>query len=298
MAVKSAKPPSVAYSYIRFSSPQQAEGDSLRRQTEAAAAWCQRYGVRLDTGTTFRDLGKSAYLGEHRRNPDRNALAAFLKLVHEGRVAKGAYLIIENLDRLSREHERAALRLWLDILDAGVSIVQLSPEVIFRHEQSDMFDVMRAIMELSRGHGESKVKSERVGAAWKEKKRQAANGGGPITTQCPAWLRVDGGKFKVIAERAAAVRRIFELAADGHGMLAIVHRLTEEGVPPIGWARRWTKSYVALLLRSRECLGEYHPTKVAKGKANVPDGPPVLGYYPAVVSEQQWQRARAAVALR
>src|SRR6516164_5727831 len=93
----------VAYSYVRFSHPDQAKGDSLRRQTEAAAAWCKKNGVSLDTATTFRDLGRSAYTGAHRTNPDRHALAAFLKLVESGKVPHGSYLVLENLDRLSRE---------------------------------------------------------------------------------------------------------------------------------------------------------------------------------------------------
>src|SRR5436305_1352308 len=96
-------PTPTAYSYIRFSHPDQAKGDSVRRQTEAAAEWCACHGVTLDQSTTLRDLGKSAYTGAHRKNPDRHALAAFLKLVEDGRVPAGSYLLVENLDRLSRE---------------------------------------------------------------------------------------------------------------------------------------------------------------------------------------------------
>src|SRR5262245_41403307 len=158
-----------AYSYIRFSSREQRQGDSLRRQMEKTSAWCQRNGVALDTSLTLHDLGKSAYTGEHRKNPDRNALAAFLKMVEGRRVPKGSYLVVENLDRLTREDERAALRLWMDILDAGVNIVQLQPETVFRHERSDMLDIIRAIIELSRGHGESARKAERNGESWQEK---------------------------------------------------------------------------------------------------------------------------------
>src|SRR5438128_1776436 len=93
-----------AYSYVRFSHPDQAKGDSLRRQTEAAELWCKRHGAALDMSTTFRDLGKSAFTGAHRKNPDRHALAAFLKMVEEGRIPRGAFLILEKLGRLSREH--------------------------------------------------------------------------------------------------------------------------------------------------------------------------------------------------
>src|SRR5215207_3150924 len=91
--------PSLAYSYIRFSSPEQAKGDSLRRQTEAAAAWCERHGVTLDTSLTLHDLGTSAIRGAHRDNPDKHALAAFLKAVEGGKVRKGSYLVVESLDR-------------------------------------------------------------------------------------------------------------------------------------------------------------------------------------------------------
>ena len=175
----------IAYSYVRFSTPEQAKGASLRRQTEDTADWCQRNGIPLDTSTTLHDLGRSAFTGEHRRNPDRHALAAFLKLVEANRIPKDSYLVIENLDRLTREDERAALRLWLDILDAGVNIVQLKPETVFRHEQSDMTDIIRAIIELSRGHSESVMKSARVGRAWRQKKQRAADNGEAITSMGP-----------------------------------------------------------------------------------------------------------------
>ena len=61
----------VAISYIRFSPPEQQKGDSLRRQTEAAVDWCRRHNVALDASTTLHDLGRSAYTGAHRKNPDQ-----------------------------------------------------------------------------------------------------------------------------------------------------------------------------------------------------------------------------------
>src|SRR5262245_2059893 len=160
------KPQAVAYSYIRFSSPEQSNGDSVRRQTEVAARWCQQNGIRLDPTLTFRDLGKSAYLGEHRNNPDRHALAAFLKLVETGKIPRGSYLVIENLDRLSREHIQPALLLALNLLQSGIRIVQLKPTEMVFDDRSDTMPVMMMMMELSRGHGESKMKSDRVSAAW------------------------------------------------------------------------------------------------------------------------------------
>src|SRR5262245_26570368 len=118
-----------AYSYIRFSSPEQAKGDSLARQVQATKEWCRRNKVRLDESVTLHDLGKSAYTGEHRKNPDRHALASFLRLVESGKVPRGSsYLVVESLDRLTREHVRAAASLFLSILEQGVSIVTTTPE--------------------------------------------------------------------------------------------------------------------------------------------------------------------------
>src|SRR5262245_29447078 len=117
----------VAYSYIRFSYSGQAGGDSLRRQTDGSAErFCEKHGLRLDATLTLRDLGVSAFKGKQRS--DKHDLGKFLDLVRRGRIAPGSYLIVENLDRLSREDERKALRLWMDLLDAGVNIVQLVPE--------------------------------------------------------------------------------------------------------------------------------------------------------------------------
>jgi DNA invertase Pin-like site-specific DNA recombinase len=45
MAVQDKKP--VAYSYVRFSSAQQALGDSLRRQVDEAEKYCRENGLEL-----------------------------------------------------------------------------------------------------------------------------------------------------------------------------------------------------------------------------------------------------------
>jgi DNA invertase Pin-like site-specific DNA recombinase len=54
---------SKAYSYVRFSTPDQAKGDSYRRQTEAASEYAHANNLELDTELTFTDLGVSAFRG-------------------------------------------------------------------------------------------------------------------------------------------------------------------------------------------------------------------------------------------
>jgi DNA invertase Pin-like site-specific DNA recombinase len=63
------QPTQQAYSYVRFSSPGQATGDSLRRQTEMAEAYAKERGLQLNN-SSFRDLGISAFSGSNRTEGD------------------------------------------------------------------------------------------------------------------------------------------------------------------------------------------------------------------------------------
>jgi DNA invertase Pin-like site-specific DNA recombinase len=301
MSRNSSESSPIAYSYIRFSSREQAKGDSLRRQTEATEEWCKKNGVALDTSTTLHDLGKSAFTGEHRKNPDRHGLAAFLKLVEQGRVPRGSFLILENLDRLSREHIQPALLLALNLLQAGIRIVQLKPVEMIFDDKSDTMPVMMMMMELSRGHGESRMKSERLGPIWREKKRRAREDGETLTGSLPGWIENRGGKRHVKPEAAAAIKRLFQLAARGYGHIRIIHRLTEEGLKPFGCSHRkqhkkpprWTKTYIFDLLKDRRLLGEFQPRFKVKGKAKgPPDGEIIENYFPAVLTEAEFYAAQ------
>lgn len=287
-----AKPETIAYSYLRFSSAEQAKGDSIRRQTELRDAWLAKSGAILDTSASLRDDGKSAFTGEHRKNPDRHALAAFLRLVEKGRVPKGSYLIVENLDRLSREHIQPALILFLNLLQAGVRVVQLLPVEQVFDTDSESMQIMMAIMELSRGNSESRMKSERIGRAWSEKKRKAARDGTPVTTCVPAWLKVEAGKIVTQPDRAAVVKRIYRLVTAGHGLVQIAFALTTEKVPTFGRSATWNPSSIHKIVHSRAAVGEYQP-KRKKGREA--DGEPLPGYFPAIVTNAEWWAAQSAL---
>jgi len=117
--------PRIAYSYSRYSSPQQADGDSIRRQTALARAWCQRNGAALDTNATYEDRGTSAFRGKHRES---GLLRRFLDDVESGHIPRDSVLLIENMDRLSREKPVVGVNVLTGILIAGVRVVQLAPD--------------------------------------------------------------------------------------------------------------------------------------------------------------------------
>src|SRR5690348_11123783 len=115
-------PPARAYSYIRFSSAPQGRGDSLRRQTELSERYAAKHSLVLDQSLHLRDLGVSAYDGS---NVARGALGGFLRAIRQGRIAKGSYLLVESLDRLSRAQVMQALSVFTEIINAGVVLVTL-----------------------------------------------------------------------------------------------------------------------------------------------------------------------------
>jgi DNA invertase Pin-like site-specific DNA recombinase len=291
----------LAYSYLRFSSPQQAKGDSIRRQTEASADWCRRNGAQLDGSLTLRDEGVSAFRGKHRENPDVHGLAAFLAAVKSGRVQPGSFLILENLDRLTREQIVPAVNLFTGLLVAGVRVVQLRPVEHVYDQSSDMTSVMLALVELSRGNSESAMKSARVSAAWANKRKRARER--PLTRRVPTWVRVDGDRLALDAGRAAVVRRIHGLARDGMGAPAIAAQLNAEGVPVIGRqtfngkAVQWTTAVVYFLLTTRAALGEYQP-HTGTGSKRKPCGDPIPNYYPPLLTADEWHTTQAAVKSR
>jgi Resolvase, N terminal domain len=110
-----------AYSYVRFSTPEQAKGASYERQIEMAQAYARERGLQL-AETTYKDLGVSAF---RHKNAETGALRAFLKAVEDGDIPAGSYLLVESLDRLTREAILEAQSLFGLIISAGITIITL-----------------------------------------------------------------------------------------------------------------------------------------------------------------------------
>ncbi|WP_156382037.1 MULTISPECIES: recombinase family protein [unclassified Aureimonas] len=281
-----------AFSYIRFSTPDQARGDSLRRQLTAARAWCEARGLDLDD--SLRDLGISAYKGAHR---DIGALRSFLSLVEAGKVPRGSYLVVESLDRLSREAVLDAAARLFDLIRAGVIVVTLSDGQVYSEERlrTDWTPLIVSIAVMARAHEESRIKGERVGAAWARKKDAAREEGRPLTSRCPEWIAIEGSRFVVREDRAEIVRTIFQWAIEGYGRRQVVAKLNEAGTPTWRGGIGWQTSTVGKILTGRLVLGEYQPhSGSSRAGTRQPAGDPIVGYYPSIVDEETYWRAQQA----
>jgi len=285
---------SVAYSYIRFSRPEQLRGDSLRRQLEKARGWAAERGLVLDD--SLRDLGVSAFRGKQRTE---GALSRFLELVNTGKVPRGSYLIVESLDRVSREKVREIQPFFLHLINAGITIVTLADGQEYSAERidTDPSSLFMSLIVMTRAHEESRIKSQRLSEAWSNKRALANRK--VVTGRVPAWLEVvvvDGVKvIKPVLERVRVIKRIFAESIAGRGKYAICRDLNDgPGKEPAFKAEEWQPSYIKKVLGNRAVLGEFQAYRRDQQGIRVPAGDPVPGYYPIVIDEVTFHRANAA----
>jgi len=286
-----------AYSYLRFSTPEQAAGDSRRRQTELAVRYARTHDLELDDQLTFHDLGVSAFSGANLSGQ----LGAFLSAVQSKLVKPGSYLLVENLDRVSRQGFWQALPTIQAIVNAGIVLVTLTDERRYdlAAVEHDPMAIMALCFGLIRAGEESSLKARRVGEAWAAKRAKARTT--PMTAKVPGWCVLDraSGKIKLIPDRAKIVREIFKLTLKGVGQDSIAKQLNAKRVPTFGRAKVWQRSYIAKITSNPAVIGTFQPhlrRKAEGGKRKPLD--PLEGYYPPVVDRTTFTRVQSLLRSR
>jgi DNA invertase Pin-like site-specific DNA recombinase len=280
----------IAYSYKRFSSDQQEGNDSIRRQTAAANKYIEEnpeLGLVLDTTLSLTDAGVSAYKG---KNLKQGALGVFMEAVRDGLIQPGSWLLLESLDRFTRQSVNIAANELLSLINRGIVVVTLHNQTIYREEDfqgsEGLVNLLGALIAMQGHHSEQVTKGKRVAAAWKNNYAKAAEGGHVVTKIVPFWLSVNADRsgFNVLEDKAAIVREIYERRASGEGKTAIANSLTARGVPTSkGRGNLWHPSAVAKLLDSDT------PSGALVNK----HGERFEGYYPAIVEPALFQQVRA-----
>lgn len=280
-----------AISYIRWSSAKQTLGDTQRRQMTRTLDLCQRRGWTLNETLSIRDQGVSAYKS---RNSTTGGLAALLAQAEAGKIARGTPVIVESVDRLSRDNIMEAETLFARLMRAGLRIITLEPEREYTwaliNEQP--FLKMELTLYFIRANEESETKAKRVSAAW-VKRRKAAGEKKAIGNICPGWMKHSEGKFILIPERVVIVRRIFEMTIAGMGGGKIATVLNREGVKGFK-GKPWHQLGIRRIIAGRTVLGEFQPCNRQKKTI----GEAIKGYYPRAVDDETYYRANGCVKLR
>lgn len=265
----------------------------MRRQLELSEAYAKAHGLNLDR--SVEDLGVSAWAGD---NLKTGALGRFLGKVKAGEVQSGSYLLVESLDRLSRQQVRFAIPPFIELINAGITVVTLADGQAYSQTSVDdnFTQLMMSLAIMSRAHEESTQKSKRVKAAHAKQRENALRGVGRFSGRMFSWVdavETAPSRYEYrLNEHAKTVRRVFDLADSGLGQVAIAAHLNSTHTPTFRGSGLWQQGYVSALIRNEAVIGTYQPTEMIDGK-RVPLGEPLMGYLPAAVPEELFWRVQS-----
>lgn len=194
----------VVYTYIRYSSSEQKEGDSYDRQLKKAKNYCERNGLDFLEQNIYFDDGVSGFTGANRI---KGKLGEFIAAVELGEIPPGSYFLFENMDRFSREEALVTLMTL-----AGLKEKKIRAVILDDNKEIDLtsYNIIQYLVQSIRSNDESARKSQLLGSAWAKKKINALEK--VITKRVPAWLKVVGEKenktWERITEREAVIKRI------------------------------------------------------------------------------------------
>lgn len=224
------------YSYVRFSSVKQREGNSLERQQDTALRIASRYDLELDT-TAFHDLGMSAFKG---KNAHEGKLSEFIKQIGV-KVPVGSWLVVENLDRISRDDAWSALDIFKSILSKGIVVVTGMDEKVYKYAdvKNNPTDLIISLLMFTRAHDESLTKKNRVESQARSLIRHnlTREPGTPARAiesvgQNVWWVDTKSGYVTPHPTYFAAAQKIIELKQSGETLLGIQRYLNEHYPAP------------------------------------------------------------------
>jgi DNA invertase Pin-like site-specific DNA recombinase len=245
-------PASRVFSYERVSSTKQGQGSGLQRQSASAAAWCEAQGLVLDQELSLIDSGRSAFKGDHLHG----ALGRFLALAQAGELGTDPILLVEALDRLSRQEALDALDTILQgLIRSGVRIITLEDgaEYSRRTLRDDASRLIVLVVKVQAAYEYSRRLAMRITDTWNRTRERLRDGviDRPAIFR-PAWCDWDGAQF-TLNSYAAVIREALALLRD-HGSNAVARMLNEQGTTSPG-GKAWTRAGVELLLKDPRIWG-------------------------------------------
>ena len=174
----------LVYSYIRFSDPKQAAGDSRQRQWNYAAKWAEQHALPLDENLSMQDEGLSAYHQHHVKRGAPGGLPG-----SRGGRAGAAWLVPDRRGvgpTLARRVDPRASPAGADH-QRGISVVTASDGKVYSREtlKANPMDLVYSLLVMIRAHEESETKSSRVKAAIRIPRDAARR----LHRDCPGPLR-------------------------------------------------------------------------------------------------------------
>ena len=166
-------------------------------------------------------------------------------------------LIVENLDRLSRQKINVAMSQFLNLLNY-VDVYTLQDQKLYSNSDTDsqaqLLDVMTSLIIMSRAYEESATKQKRLKASWDEKRKNISNK--KMTSLIPHWLELseDKTEFLLKEDKVRIIRFIFEKCIEGMGtsqLLRVLNGDLEKYPTPTHKSKIWARTSLKRFLQDR-----------------------------------------------
>jgi site-specific DNA recombinase len=275
--------------YCRVSTDEQEENTSLDGQEAEARGYCKEHGLIVG------EVHKEVYSGYKYR--ERKKLELMRQRYRDGKI-QGA--VVRTLDRLSRSQAHVAI-LMEEMEHYGVTLYSVK-EVI---DETPMGKFARMVLafvaEMEREKILDRTITGRLNRA-KEGNIVRAVGGAKPSYGWKWYINEEGEKDGIVLdeEKADVLRKAAEEYADGISLDAIVARFKREGILTPAGKTDWDRSALRRMLTDRRLTGKNVSIFVVKDKRSKVHLDPVPvpdGTYPAIISEELYERIMERVAI-
>lgn len=237
----------------------QSQGDSLRRQFQRCNEAIIKNNLYVKEQIT-----DEAFSGFHGDNLISGKLKDFIDRAIDGDIEKDAFLIVENLDRITRLQPSKAVNIITKILSSGLEIYQTSPECLFsfKNKKDEAMTIIMITLFAQRAHEESDTKSGRIKEAWLARIERIMSGEQKILMDKPPyWLNIVEKDFDVNGETKRL--KCYEINQEKTDeVLALLELLKSMGIKEAckqinaTAAKKWTVKGVQRLLESKSLYGD------------------------------------------
>ena len=294
------------YSYFRVSTDSQSAdrgGSGIERQYDLARSYAEKNNYIFDEELSLVDIGKSAFTSKHRKGN----LGIFLDEIRHGNVPVGSILIIEQLDRLSREHPLKAFKLIIELLESGIRLITAhdNQEYTWDSTQTNSGQLHMLSAQINLANNFSVNLSRRIKSGKQLHRKSNIDNRKPITKMCPAWIKVENGEYVLINDRVIVVQRIMQELANGIGAPKLANRLNIEGIPAFDRAGQgmnsnkksngWHHSYINKISTNIATIGLFQPTMTVSGNwKREKIGNPV-SLFPPIISKELFDKVNSRI---
>jgi DNA invertase Pin-like site-specific DNA recombinase len=294
-----------AYIYCRYSSEMQSQGDSLRRQFQRCNEAIKKHNLYVKEQIT-----DEAFSGFHGDNLISGKLKDFIDRAVAGDIEKDAFLIVENLDRITRLQPSKAVNVITQILSSGLEIYQTSPECLFtfKNKKDEAMTIIMITLFAQRAHEESDTKSYRIKEAWISRIERILKGEQKILMDKPPyWLDVVEKDFDVngVTKRLKCYEVNKERTDE---VLLVLEYLKSMGIKESckmmnaeSSGKKWTVKAVQRLLESKTLYGELDLKLSVRedGKKDLQSrGLEMPQIYPPIISKPDFDEILELIKLR